>query len=316
MQPIDEYDKAIEDKMVMGAEEGIFVIAEDVKSGDKIKIGKDGKYYKVRPEIQTVPLTADNYHSLDNRYLTNSRIGDFLKCHRFFYERHISGSRPNIANTDALKVGKAVDTLIFDGEGVFRKNFIAVTRRSIKNPPTSVTELTEKQFEDVLAMGEVLKRQPAIIDLKNHTKQDIITMDMDLGEHFCGLAAMPDWWIINDNAVVITDLKTSYETNENKYHYKCRDFGYYRQLAVMKIIIKHNNPGVTEFFTYRHVGIEKDKDGIFNPFAFYLANEQIDACEEDIMNNILPAIKAEKEFLPKSVEWKDAPTVGSINEEF
>jgi hypothetical protein len=263
---------------------------------------------------QLVPLTSEKiYHSLDNRYLTNSRIGDLLKDKQFFKERHITGERPGIVETDALKVGKAVDTYIFDGEKAFREKFIAVTRRNHKNPPTSVTELTEKQYNDIDAMANVLLAQPAIKELENHRKQEIITMDMDLGDHFCGLAAIPDWWTIEGDTAIITDLKTSYETDENKYHWKCISYGYYRQMAVMAIIIKNNHPEVKNF-VYRHITIEKDKDSIFTPFAFVLANEQIEAQEQYILNDILPTIKQEKDFLPHIAEWKTASVIGAIEE--
>jgi len=261
----------------------------------------------------TTQLTHNNYHTLENRFLTNSRIGDWLKCKRFFYERHITGQRPGIVITDALKVGKAVDTFLFEGESEFRKKFIAVSRRSIKNPPINVIELTEKQYEDILGMAEVLLRQPVVKDLADFETQKIISIPMQIGDHFTGLAGIPDWIKINGDKCIIVDLKTAFDADDRKYHYKCLDFGYYRQFAVMTIIIRKLYPDV-KYFTYRHIVVEKDKDSIFNPFAFNIANERVEEMEKLIINNIIPSIAAEKNFLPKEVLWENALTVGAMDE--
>jgi hypothetical protein len=260
-------------------------------------------------------LDHSNYHSLKNRYLTNSRINDWNKCHRFFQDRHITGKRSGIVMTDALRIGKAVDTLIFFGKDEFLKNFIAVSRRSFKKPPENIIELTEKQFDDVLGMGEVLKRQPAMIECANHETQKIITLDMPIGEHFIGLSAIPDAIQIKDGVCTLSDLKTAWEADDHKYHWKCMTLGYYRQFAVMTIILRKINPEIKSF-VYRHIGCEKDRDGIFNPFAFYLANERVEYFVDDVLENIIPAIAAEKDFKPKEVSWDKAITIGSMEEEF
>jgi hypothetical protein len=256
-----------------------------------------------------------NYHSLGNRFLTNSRIGDWLKCKRFFFERHISGQRSGIVMTDALRVGSAVDTFMFFGEEAFANKFVAAKRRNLKNPLLNVIELTEKQFQDVFDMCEVLLRQPAVKDLALYDRQTIMTADMPIGNHFCGLACIPDWIKIDGDTCYIVDLKTAYDPSEHKYHYKCLDLGYYRQFAVMKLVVEANHPEVKKF-TYRHVGVEKDKDSIFNPFAFYLANEQVDFFANQIVNEIVPAIAEEKDFLPNEVSWDKAPTIGNIEDDF
>jgi len=265
---------------------------------------------------QLIPLITEAiYHSLDNRYLSNSRMGDWLKCKNYFKERHITGERPNGPATDALEEGSALDTYIFHGEEVFNDKFRVVARRNVKNPPISYTELTQLQYDNCILRAKVLSKQQAIIDLKGHTTQEIITLDMDLGNHFCGVCAMPDWWTIEGDTCIITDLKTSMEMNEAKYHWHCVNFKYYRQVALMRLIIEVNHPEV-KHFVYRHVGIWKDKEGIGIPFAFYLAEEQVNAYYDDIKRNILPDIKAEIEFLPKSVDWDSAPTVGEARDEY
>jgi hypothetical protein len=165
-------------------------------------------------------------------------------------------------------------------------------------------------------MAKSLIDQPAFKDMVDHETQKIIYMDMPIGEHFTGLAAIPDWIKIKGNTCIITDLKTAFDADDRKYHYKCLDFGYYRQFAVMKIIINKLYPEVKEYL-FRHLVVEKDKDGIFAPSAFYLSNEQVENNVNLILDNIIPAITNEKEFLPKIVDWKNAITIGEFdNDEF
>ena len=38
-------------------------------------------------------INKKNYFSIKNQYLSNSRLGDFLKCKRFFFELHIAGTK-------------------------------------------------------------------------------------------------------------------------------------------------------------------------------------------------------------------------------
>jgi len=262
-------------------------------------------------------LTHDNYHTLENRNLTNSRIGDWLKDPLFFYEKHVTGQRIN-KSTDAMKIGSAVDTFIFEGEEVFRSKFVAVARRSIKNPPINVTELTESQYEDCVTMAKILIEQPAFKDLADHKTQQILSLktDIPIGEHFVGLAGIPDWVKFDGDTCYLTDLKTAVDATEGKYYWKCVGFGYFRQFAVQTIIIRKTHPEIKNF-VYRHLVIEKDQNNsIFLPYTFYLANEKVEEQVDLLIDSIIPAIASEKEFKSKQATWKDAPTIGVVNEDF
>lgn len=306
--------------------EKILTLGEDLKVGDKAILKEDGKVYKIRPKLQTIKLDHVIYHSLKNRYLTNSRIKDFLKCKKYFYELHISGTRKK-KQSDVMKIGSAVDAWLTRGKDEFLRNFIGVTRRNVKNPPAGITELTMSQYDQVVGMCEVLENQPAYLELSDHNAQQIISVDMPIGEHFCGLSGIPDWYKIEGEKCIITDLKTSNNTNEKKHHYKCMDMGYYMQFAVMTVILRKTHPEIKEF-EYRHLVIDKgtdksegdteeDSTSTLNiPYVFKLDNERVEIYINILLNEIIPMIAAEKEFLPKRIEWKNAVTVGSLDADF
>jgi hypothetical protein len=255
-------------------------------------------------------LTHELYHTIKNRYLTRSRIGDYNKCPRYFYDRHVTGEKEQ-KDKDCFKIGSAVDAWLTRGKEAFMREFVAVERRNLKNPPKDYTELTPAQFEEIVSMCEVIERQPAFHDLSDHKAQQIITWDTPVGEHFIGLAAMPDWIIFDDDTCIITDLKTSTNTSKEKYHYKCEDFGYYNQFALMQLIIEKTRPEIKDF-TFRHLIIDKDPD-VNTPHAFYLDNERINHAKRELTGLTLPRIAKDTEFLPKLVSWDDAETVGAFN---
>jgi len=259
-------------------------------------------------------ITHKTYHTLENRYLTGSRMKDFLKCKRYFYELHISGERIK-KGKEAFVIGSAVDTWLTRGKDAFKSEYLAVSRRNIKNPPTDYTELTMAQYDDISVMCKVVEKQPAYLELKDHTAQEIIKCDMPIGDHFCGLSFIPDWYKIDGDTCIITDLKTAQDASEMKYHWHCVSYGYYEQMAVATLIFREINKDIKNF-VYRHLIIEKDPDGVPVPYTYFLDNERVEIAEKIITGEVMLAIAIEKDFKPKSVEWKGSPTIGKVDNDW
>lgn len=257
-------------------------------------------------------LTQQNYHTLASRYLTNSRIGDWLKCKQFFKERHITGQRPG-KQTEAMKIGSAVDLILSEGIDAFYAKYTVPVRRNLKNPPTDIIELTQSQYDDCLDMGKVMLAQPFYEEIKDYKKQEIITADMPIGEHFVGLSAIPDFYQIKDGICDIVDLKTAADADTRKYFYKCLDFGYFRQFAVMTIIFRGMGLGIKEFRYWHYVCEKNTNDSIFTPHLFRLANERVEWHCNEVMDLIIPDIAREKDFNPLTVSRKDAVLLGAID---
>jgi hypothetical protein len=240
-----------------------------------------------------------------------------LKDKRYFYEKHITGERIS-KPTDPMKMGSAVDTIVTRGWKRFAKEFTVPKKRNLQEPPKNITELTPSQYEDVVAMGKILLVQPFYNEIKKYKKQQILHLDMDLGPHFTGLAAIPDFYQIKDGVCDIVDLKTAAdadaENSGRKYLYKCLDFGYFRQFAVMQIIFKATHPEIKSF-QFWHFVIEKNiQDGIFLPYVYRLANERVEWHVNEVMGILLPAIKAEREFNAIKAERKNAILIGAVDD--
>jgi uncharacterized protein YfkK (UPF0435 family) len=256
-------------------------------------------------------LTKNNYFSIENKYISNSRINDWLKDKNYFYKKHITGEIENKKTTPML-IGSAVDTWLTGCRKDFENQYIVVSRRNLKNPPIRITELTQTQYNEIVSICESVERQDAYKEMKDHQTQQILTMPMDLGK-FEGLCGIPDWFSIKGDKAVITDLKTAEQAKSAiKYHYHCLDYGYYRQMAVYDLLIRHNYPEVKEI-EHRHLVVEKDSDDVNKVYTFILSAERVNMEKENILTNILPDIKKETEFAPSNIKWEDAVVIGEIN---
>lgn len=258
-------------------------------------------------------LTKDNYFTIENKYISNSRIGDWLKDKNYFYKKHVTGEIRNI-KTEPMILGSACDLWLTKGREYFEKQYICVSRRNLKNPPEDVIELNQTQYEKIVSICTNVERQEAFKELKGHTSQQILTMPMELGL-FEGLCGIPDWFKVEGKKAVITDFKTSEQAkNPIKYHYHCLDYGYYRQMAMYDLLIRFNFKDVEEIL-HRHIVAEKDPDGINSIYTFILSEERVNLEKDIILDTILPAIKSETEFAPSNVKWEDAVVIGSLNKD-
>ena len=84
-------------------------------------------------------LTKRTYFTAKNKYISNSKIGDWLKDKRFFYEKHVLGTVEK-KDSAAFRIGSAVDTFVTVGEKQFHEKYIPVARRS-KEQPNGIIEL-------------------------------------------------------------------------------------------------------------------------------------------------------------------------------
>jgi hypothetical protein len=261
-------------------------------------------------------LNKDNYFSLNNGFLTNSKIGDFLKCPEYFYKKHITGEIERDV-TSAMSVGKGVDELLTQDK-IESMYFVAGDRRT-KGGKAEAQEKIEqgyeiisaKEYEDMMALAIAVERTKAYKQLKDFTAQEILAVEMELGEHFKGIAGIPDFYKINPatNKCIIVDLKTARTVEPRPYHFHCLDFGYYRQFAMYSILLKAKYPKITEF-EYFHLTVDKTKD-INHVRTLRLANLDVND-EIENLENIFKAIKNTKKFVKYNPRFEEAQMIGRM----
>jgi len=250
-----------------------------------------------------IKLTPENYFSKENPYLSNSKCNNWLRDKEYFHEKHILHSVPNVV-TDALVFGSAVDTWLTEGEEAFRKEFIAVDRRSRKSEIPWSKQLSRSVWDEIEAVCRAVEATDAYQALEGHKKQVILSHDMDL-THFKGIAGVLDFLLVDGDSAVITDLKTTKNVDTNKYHWSCVDYGYYRQLAMYDMLVRKNYPEV-KHITHRHIAVEKKTNKVR---TFSVAPQRI-ALEKEVLVDIFADIKQEVDFKNPPVTWEDTVTIG------
>lgn len=258
-------------------------------------------------------LTLANYHSPENHFISNSKIGDFLKDKQYFSKKHRT-FEIETKLTDALIIGSAVDTWITQGEEVFNKLYLTISRRKSVDADYRF-QLNPTMRDKIEKMCRALERQTALKEIRDagYQAQHILTKEMPIGE-FQGLCVMMDWFKVEGNKATILDLKTSETINPRKYHWHCLDYNYYRQMAMSDIVVRANFPEVTTI-NYGHLVLGKDADEIYTCQTFWLDKDRV-AEERLKINEVIEQIKNEKDWLPNNTSWEDAIEIGALTEEF
>ena len=159
-------------------------------------------------------LTNENYHS-DNKYLSNSKINDYITCPHYFKRKHIDKDL-EITGTASLKIGSAVDTVLTKGVAEFNKQYqIKVLKRD--NPElfeeqkeniNNVEFVSQSEIDKVLEIVKAVKRTDAYKGIENHDKQVVLKHNCEGMGIWAGLKGMLDFLKIDGDKAVITDLKT------------------------------------------------------------------------------------------------------------
>jgi hypothetical protein len=252
-------------------------------------------------------LTPKNYYTNKNRYISNSKISDWLKDKNYFYRKHMLGTVDQ-EPTDALIIGKAVDIWLTGSRKKFEGEFIGVKRRG-GDIPKGTTELTLTQYDEVVALCEAVEATTVYKEIrsdKGFKSQVIMQLDYKAGL-FNGYCGIPDFIKVDGDTCTIIDLKTTRDISPEKYYRHCLEYGYFRQQAMYQMLAQHNF-GCTKFESY-HLVVEKDADGIHHITYYLLKQSEVDI-NGKILTQCLEDIAKEKEFNKPDVAMKDALELG------
>lgn len=245
-------------------------------------------------------LTHANYHTHQNKYLTSSKIGWYLKSPELFYKYFIKGDY-EYKKTDAMIIGGALDCIATQSLAKFKKLYTVVDRRNSKAEDYEY-QLNQTMYDQVMGMWNSLKKQPAFKDLKNYKKQVILSIDNEVGK-FKGLAGMLDFIVVSKDTAIIVDLKTSNGVNPETYHYKCEEFGYYRQMAMYTWLVSQVYG--SKHIVCRHIVVDKDADGIYKVYTFEFDPFNV-AAELGKLVNLVGEITSLTKFKDPVATWDNA----------
>ena len=250
-------------------------------------------------------LSQDNYYTKQNKYLSNSKISDFLKDKCYFKDLHLDNTKSKEV-TDAMIVGKAVDCWLTSGVNEFVSKYTLVDRSSKKDDEYEY-RLNESMHEQITGICRAVEATDAYKDIidKKYKSQQIFSIDMELG-NFKGLCGIPDWYRIDKSRTCfIIDLKTTADADPKKYYYHCKEYGYFRQAAMYRRLIRGKYKNIKEFINL-HLVVEKGE--INHVFAYELDNAEVVEAGE-YLHEIIEQIKEEKDFLSPNPKWEERITI-------
>jgi len=256
-------------------------------------------------------LTKENYFSDNNNYLSNSKINDWLKGKDYFYRKDITHEIKN-KKTKSMLIGSAVDNILTDINNLINGNYAvrqfngttkdgkAETRELLE---AGKTIITKDEYDEILAISDYLSQTTAYKELHDHKSQEILQVDMPLGEHFVGLCGVPDWYKIEAGICMITDLKTTNSLTRKDYYYHAKEMGYFRQQAFYRMLLGMLNPEIIDYIN-RIIVIDTEKD-VYNMETYIVSEREINIATTQLQK-IISEIIEEKEFKRKDITWENA----------
>lgn len=255
-------------------------------------------------------LNHDNYYTIENDYLTNSKINVFLKDKPTFKKYYID-RKPEFKETPSLVVGKAVDTWVLHNKTKFNKLYDeAVLKKDdaekfIRQKFGNKKLLAPEMYKKIEQMSENLLETQVIKDIRGGFERDkILTEERKDLDYFSGLAGIPDAFQINSDECILVDLKTS-NVIGNKFYWHAKEFGYYRQLAMYTRLIQHNYKQVNSF-KYFFVVVQNQE-----PYhvQLYKVDNKLVKDNIDLIEYYINEINNEKKFKHNPINWGDYITL-------
>ena len=264
-------------------------------------------------------ITNDNYYSVNNKGLSQSKIKAFELDPNYMYRSCISGELKR-KGSSAMTTGREVDSILTEVDK-FQNTIIAPysdfrskEAREWKADQEALgkTVLKEDEYEDVMAIAIAIQSTSIWKDIeKNYIMQDILIVeDNELGPHFDCLYGKPDAYKIENGVCHLLDLKTSNDIDRRKFFYKAKELGYFKQLYFYSELLKHKYPEIKEF-KYSFVVAETKEP--YRVKLYSIKNQLIEE-QEDEMQYLITQIANTTDFSKPDITWDDAEDIAGEDE--
>ena len=255
---------------------------------------------------------ADYYSRTD--YISASMVITYLKSPSL-YRKMYNDKTVVKEETPAMTLGKMIDSILTEPVGEFERRYCKKVLKSEdpveyerqKNNP-SICVVSEGTYNKALNIAAAVARTSAYKWIIEHNaiSQVILTGIID-GIKVRGKL---DWLVIEDDRIVILDLKSTQSILAIKYFYHASDLRYFLSMAMYKALVEQNYPG--KKVVCKHLVVTSDQEAP-QVSAFVLNNERIES-ELETIKNCLHSIVVEKNFEDRDVSWQDEVEIGKFKE--
>ncbi len=257
-------------------------------------------------------ITNDNYYSVNNKGLSQSKIKAYELDPNYMYRLHISGE---LAKDDKeyFKIGREVDSILTEMDK-FQNTIISkyddfrtkeAREWKAEQEALGKTVVKESEYENIMAIAIAVQSTEVWKEIeKNFKMQEIIQVpDDSLGEHFDCLYGKLDAYRINKDGICdLADLKTNLTVDEREFFYKALRLGYFKQLKFYSQLLQEKYPEITGF---RYWFVVAEKSEPYRVRLFSVDAKLVDECETDLQYTI-KEISERKDWSRPNLSWKDA----------
>jgi len=283
-------------------------------------------------------INDENYYSLNNGALTQSKIKDYIICPNMCYRKNISGELEK-EEKQSWNVGSCIDNILTEEDKIANYVVLEVPddvpedkratywktkvgkeyKQSIIDSGSKV--ISQSDYELIINCADAVDKTTAWKQIKKEfTFQEIIEIKEDLGKYFnCRLGKL-DAYRIKDGVCDLLDVKSTQalpinlltgRVDKKKYLYSAISYGYYIQMLYYRDLLKAKYPEI-KTFRFLHCAIEKQEP--YNVNIFIIPNNEVEKYEE-ILYSTIDRIKADTEFKKRDVSLETAELLVFDNKE-
>ena len=238
-------------------------------------------------------LPIDDYHASD--FVSNSKLQTFLRRGpRAYWMRYVHKSLPK-EDTQALRAGSAFDTLLFDGEQVFRERF--VERPAGMKFTTKAGKAWKKEQDEaglvVIEPEDARAFEWMCAAIREHELANDLLHACDTQvslrgamDGLPGIQARPDGLCLqgcaaSDFAPYVLDLKTTAELDQLTSGKSVVRYCYHQQMAFSQQLLRAH--GIPEL---RYYLLAVEKTGAHRAQVIELTQDYVDLGERQITHGL------------------------------
>lgn len=268
-------------------------------------------------------LTPENYYTLENKFVSNSKVSDFLKSKEYYYAKHIEGSvEPE--ETPSMRLGKMIDCIFSHGGLDEFQNLYRIKDRKNNDDESygygNISYVTKTEYNKAVEIGQYLIKQDFYADYattKDRTTrfQGILTglIEGKNGNGAVEICGRPDALTEVSTKtgrikeIIIDDLKTTSDApmrNADTWYWHSHHMGYLRQMAAYSYMIRQRLGTRRNKVTCRHIVISTTRYPYQIKLFVIPPNLLVEPLNQFV--HVARSISTEKEWNDPKISWKQA----------
>jgi len=256
-------------------------------------------------------ITKHNYHTPENKYISNSRIKLFVQSKEMYKKRYVDLQPQDLSKS--LKIGQMVDCAFETGNIETMLNDFPIkykrTCTEKKDPDQYAFETEElKGMVTPAEQAEAFGMANKILgsELYQWYKKKGMRRYFQKVVHDDILCGMLDVLVVDDENKIcyIDDLKTSTPSDMAspiRWYWKCMKYGYFNQMVVYKHFIQKKYPDYEVICRHMVIGSAEP-----NEIQLYIIDPELIDNKINWMYDMAERIKNEKEWVDHIPTWDEA----------